>query len=641
MAKVYLGDWGTYYAKSGTSTPGDNDYQTRWYLTYEQDTANNKTTVYVQPYLKVNSVGGEGSILATITTTINGSSKSQTIDFGDVFYTPGTKTKYGTTHSFVITHGTDGTANCSFSGKMVSGIWASSTNTNIFNAPTRTASHTWGLPTINVASTITNNTSASSRINFGSPVTFTISRPSTSTTHTLTYVSGGTTYNIPSDGSAVGESVSYTFPTTLIKNHTGTSDVAYTVNCKSSNGTTSTTQVYLKVPDSYAPKVNNITLSEAGNVPSSWGIWVKSKSKVKAVIDASGQEGATISTYYSTLDGVPFSASTFTTEALKTSGTLTLATTVTDSRGKSTSTTKNLTVVDYFKPTIVSLEVARCNSSGTLDNDGTYGKVICKYKVASCSSKNAKTLNVKYDNKTITFTLSSYEGTATSTSSQLFSGLATTSNHTFTASLGDSFETITQNYTMPPSFVLYSLRAGGKGITFGQIATADGFQCYLDSQFHKNLTIPTTTKLGSENLKTKIETAVKGPKGDTGATGPQGPQGPQGPTGATGATGPAAYYWTAVTTTRGWSSGTVQTWSNVLTNALGVWIAGKPVAANTGLSALFIPIPLITTSETNFLINDEAYWVRIGMYRSGNTLYTVDRGRGKDGFVSHIYVVRS
>lgn len=635
MAKTYLGDWGTYYFRTNTSSPDANymDCQVRFYLTYEQQPSSNQTTVYVQPYIKNNNPSNYAQSWGTnfdITSTINGSSKSQSFGGSNSIGANSTSSVWGTTQSFVIKHADDGTASCKLQGKA---YWSP-------NGYTRTCSHTWTLPTINRTSSISNNTSSSSRIDFGSAVTFTISRPSSSITHTLTYVENGTTYTI---GTGLGASATYSFPTSYISNLLNSDIKEYVVTCTSSNGNISTTTVYLKVPDSYKPSLS-LTVSDENSITKGWGIWVQNRSKLKFTLTPTLSAGSPIKTYYTKINDVSYYDQTKTIDPLSLSGTVNISSSVTDGRNRtSTTQTKTLSVVAYSNPTFVKCEVVRCNSSGVEDNNGTYGKLKCSYNISACSNKNAKALVVKYGtSQSKTVTISEYSATdKTSGSTYDFSGLSTTANHTFTFTLSDSFTSTEQSYVMPPSFVLMSYYKGGKGITFGQIATAEGFHSHMNSTFHKGLTIPTGTMLGSENLKTKIETAVKGPKGDTGATGATGPQGPQGPQGPTGATGPSAYYWTAVTTTRGWSSGTIQTWSNVLTNALGVWIAGKPVSANTGLSALFIPIPLITTSETNFLINDEAQWVRIGMYRSGNTLYTVDRGRGKDGFVSHIYVVRS
>ena len=103
---------------------------------------------------------------------------------------------------------------------------------------------------------------------------------------------------------------------------------------------------------------------------------------------------------------------------------------------------------------------------------------------------------------------------------------------------------------------------------------------------------------------------------------------------------PKKLEWVTVTTTKTWSSGTTLTYNNVLEGAVSIWIGGKVLSSNTGLSSLLIPIPLITTTETNFLINDEAQWVRVGMYKDGNNLKVIDRGRGSDGNVSHIFVLK-
>lgn len=631
----------------------------------------------MQPYIRVVvTTGGSGDLICNISTTINGVTKTQKKTISDPFYGAKTQNYWGTTQTFTITHENDGVASCKFSGKLASSIDHSALGGSVTAQTTRTCSHTWSLPTINMASSISNNTSASSRKQFGENVSFTITRPNTSITHTLTYTINGTTYTIGSD---IGDSKTYAFPTSLINSYPSNTDVAITVNCTSSNGTTSSTIVYLQVPSSYVPSIS-LAISNTESISNGWGIYVKGKSKIKGVITASGSAGSTIKSYLAYANNQTFSTSTFTTSELNASGTLLVDTTVTDSRGRTANTSKSITVYDYATPSYVKVEVIRCNSSGTEDNNGTYGKVVCQYSISSCNSKNAKSLTVTYGSTTKTFTLSSYSGTVTASASQLFSGLAVTANHTFTFKLIDSFNTsgVPQTYVMPPSYVLESKLAGGKGISFGQIATEEGFHVHMNSKFHNNLTIPTNTLLGSENLKTKIETAVKGATGATGATGPQGvsvssvtqtttstadggtnvitcklsngttstfnikngAKGSTGATGATGATGPAAYYWNTVVTNRGWSLGTTTTYSNALTNALGVWIAGKPVNANTGLSALFIPITLITTSETNFLINDEVQWVRVGMYRNGNNLYVIDRGRGKDGFVSHILVLR-
>lgn len=484
MARTSLGDWGTYYAKSGTSSPSSNDYQARWSLSYEQDIANKRTTVYVQPYLRVSATGGaDGSISATINTTINGSSKSQTINFDNAFYTSGTRTKYGSTHSFVINHGSDGTASCRFSGNMVSGIYVGSTN--IYTAPTRTASHTWTLPTINVASGISNNTSAGSRIDFGQPITFTITRPNDTVTHTLTYVENNQTITI---GTGLGTSATYTFPTSYINNIPSSPEKDYIVTCVSSNGTVSTTTVHLKVPDSYKPSVA-LSVTDGNSITRGWGIWVQNRSVLNFSLTPTLSAGSPIKTYYTNINETIYYEQSKTLDKFNYSGTVNIVSNVTDNRNRtSANQTKTLTVYPYSNPTFIKCEVVRCDSTGKEDNNGTYGKIKCSYSISPCNNKNAKTLVVTYGETSKTITLSAYSANdKTSGSTYDFSGLSGSANHTFTFKLTDSFTTTEQNYVMSPSFVLISYYKGGKGITFGQIATEDGFHCYLDAKFHNEL----------------------------------------------------------------------------------------------------------------------------------------------------------
>ena len=752
MAKTYLGDWGTYYFISGTSTPNSEmDFQVRWDLKYEQNITNSKTIIYIQPYIKFYTSGNQYmSISPSITTNINSlGSKTQTINMTINENQSGNIYKYGTTYSYEITHDTSGNASCSFKGNFS------------YHSVTRTASHTWTLPTINMASSITNNTSASSRIDFGKDITFTLTRPNDTVTHTLTYVENNQTITI---GTGIGTSKTYQFPTSYINNLPNSPEKEYIVTCTSSNGTVSTTTVYLKVPDSYKPSVV-LSVTDGNPTTKGWGIWVQNKSILSFSLTPTLSAGSPIKTYYTKINDVPYYEQNQTLDKFNYTGTVNIVSNVTDNRNRtSANQTKALTVYAYSNPTIIKCEVVRCNSSGTEDNDGTYGKIKCSYSISPCNNKNAKTLVVTYGTgstvQTKTVTLSAYSANdKTSGSTYDFTGLDTTANHTFTFKLTDSFTTTEQNYIMPPSFVLVSYYKGGKGISFGQIATQDGFNVYLDTYFDKinyfnqgmrvkrlsngfgtagymhsctfkinytyqnqiimmsvtqrerfgniyiNFSGGNTNDPSSAYIYTdgnvmaylyksatstwelyiqkseayddiEITNLSKGAYSDitltwvdntvsslpsgyitaskyysainiTGnaSTATKATQDGNGNnivnTYATKSEASHSVSWLTVTTSKTWASGTVVTYSGVLENAIGVWIGGKVKSSNTSLSSMFVPISLITTAEGSFLINDEVYWVRMGMYRNGNDLLVVDRGRSSDGVVSTILVLKS
>ena len=70
---------------------------------------------------------------------------------------------------------------------------------------------------------------------------------------------------------------------------------------------------------------------------------------------------------------------------------------ITDSRGRtSAAATVSITVVAYSAPSFSSYNSQRCNSSGTVSDDGTYIKATVSYSFASCSSKNTVTRSTYY-----------------------------------------------------------------------------------------------------------------------------------------------------------------------------------------------------------------------------------------------------
>lgn len=361
----------TKYLQSNTSSPYfDGDYycdaRGQLSLYYELNSAKNAYIITiehkVQSYQDINGTQnpfGRVSVSAYINDNFV-ATKSGTPNIGYQTYS----TKTLGTSTYTVPLNADGS--CSIK------VYCSTTGLN----KTRTWTYTYTLPTVNVSSTIYNN--SGSGVDFGTNITFTISRPNTSVTHTLTYSVGGVTYTI---GSGVGDSITYAFPTSLINNYPNNANVSIWVNCASSNGTSCGTTVYLNVPASYKPTIS-LAISDVGSVPTDWGIWLKAKSKIKGVITASGIAGSSISSYSSSANGASYNTQEFTTDVLKNSGSVTISSTVTDSRNRPASTSQTISVVDYFTPTITSFSVVRCTSDGTEDEDGTYGKIKCSYSIA-------------------------------------------------------------------------------------------------------------------------------------------------------------------------------------------------------------------------------------------------------------------
>lgn len=484
MAYTLLGSRVTYYVMSGTSTPEGLDIRGYGKAYYDQtatDLSSNQSRIKLEYGVNINgNWWGQYKVTGTIYKKVNGSWTSistNTYTSSEGTQSAGTYLR-GTLTDILIPHDSDGNAQVRV-GVTVTGTSGVIGSKNYL--------YIYDLPQINVTSSITNNTTSSSPIDFGNNVTFTITRPNTDVTHTLTYTVGGTTTTI---GTGIGTSTTYSFPTSLVTSFTGTENPTIYVTCASSNGTSTGTTVYLHVPNSYQPSCT-LTLAEASTMPSGITVYVKGKSKIAGTVTAnmSSDGGATVASYSTPINGTTYTTSTFTTELLTGTGSQSVTTTITDSRGRTATNTKTYTSYDYFTPTISNYSVKRCNSSGVVDEEeGTYGLIQFTYNIAAVNNQNAKSVQVTCNGTTKTISLSNYTGTYTGTSN-LFSGLSLSNSYTVTFKVIDSFNSsgISYTYTITPAYTAMSLKSGGKGVTFGQIATADDFHCYMKAYFHSEI----------------------------------------------------------------------------------------------------------------------------------------------------------
>lgn len=496
---TYLGTWSTYYIVSGTSTGNSNgDAYGGFAVYYEYEPTNLRYKIQVNSLLRRKPTYENSDpskpyyvpdVSGYIKPTINGTTGTQ-VSFNKSGYykanSSNVDTNISTQYFYVPINQSDGTASVSLSGKFYGTLYGGL-------SATRTCSHTWSLPTVSVGSAITNNTSSSSRIEFGNNVTFTITPPSGSSyTHTLKYTVNNTEYTIASDSSLT--TIAYTFPTSLISDFTDNGTPSITVNCIASNNVTTTTEVFLQVPDTdtYRPTVNISLADLMENKPVALsGLWIKNKSLLQGTITATAKLGANISSYLSSLSdfSTTYNTNPFTTQALTISGSRTITYQATDSRGLSKSGTQSINVIDYNNPAIISAKVERCLQDGTLDESGSYGKATVNYNVYPLNDGNNDlntiSLTVKKGSGTAqTITTSSYSGTV----SQVFNfSLTETSTDTFTFELTDIFGSVSYEFTLGTSYITVSKRAGGKGIAFGKVATQDGFDCNMDAIFRQNV----------------------------------------------------------------------------------------------------------------------------------------------------------
>ena len=276
---------------------------------------------------------------------------------------------------------------------------------------TKTVSWSWsintGLETISDSGTKSlqlilraSKPTTSSSVNLGSSITINTNRMNTSLTHTITFTIDNTTGTI---GTNVGDSVSWTPSTSLGSLFPNSLNQNAIITCYTYYGEdligTETTNITLKVPNTASSKPTmSLTLSEDGDTPSNWGIWVQNKSKVKFDISASGKYGATIVSDSSgvMVEGKVYHGLSITTDYIQSSSSATYLATATDSRGLYKDTSGTITIYEYNDPVIEIAQAKRVNSNNVEDDLGTFLNISFKASITELNNKNTNIFRVGY-----------------------------------------------------------------------------------------------------------------------------------------------------------------------------------------------------------------------------------------------------
>lgn len=298
----------------------------------------------------------------------------------------------------------------------------------------------------------------------GTAQTINITRYVNTYTDTITYKFGSTTGTIATKTSA--GSVSWTPATTLATQIPNASTGTCTLTCTTYNGNTvvgtSSITITLSVPQSLAPTVS-VSYSDTNATASSWGVYVQSRSRLAFTITASGQQGATIASYLTSVNGTSYTSSSFTTDVLLNNGSNSYSVTVTDSRGLKTVSTGTFSVVAYSNP---SFTLTLCDRN---DSDSEQIDIGFDFAVSPVSNNNEAKYRIDYKLKSSsTWTngtvqsLGSYSGSI----SDLIASLDGGDEWDIRINVIDSFQTssVESEVGVSGNILLNSRHNGGLGI---------------------------------------------------------------------------------------------------------------------------------------------------------------------------------
>lgn len=448
-----------------------------------QNVGSNTSTVTASFYLISTDSGYSinASAAKALSITIDGTTYNYSVN---VTLASG-QTKLLAQVSHTISHNSDGSRSFAISGSLGINVTLSGT----YYGTIAIGSTAFALNTIPRTS---NPTVSAASVIMGNSVTIYTNRASTAFTHNLSYNIGG---NVGTIATGVGDSYAWIPPVTLATLLPNSASGICYVTCNTYSGTTyigsSTIYFTIIIPESIIPSISAVTIGEAvAGLATKFAGYVQYASKLNVNITAQGASGSTISSYSTAILGISYSGASITSGFLTTSGTVSVVTTVTDSRGRQKSITNNVTVIAYTYPTISLFTVQRCSATGTPSEDGTSLSASMKFNISAISNKNDKTWKIEYrisgsGSWAVLDSGSVYTYDAIYT--KLTGIFSVDNSYELRLTLTDYFGSINTVVTMATAFTLLDFSASGKGFAIGQVSTMDAFEVDLDTIYRKKV----------------------------------------------------------------------------------------------------------------------------------------------------------
>lgn len=464
-------------------------------------TPNNQSTIRWS--LKFNSTSSLNfSADKPYTLSVNGKTYSGTftdnIDWGS-----GSNSTVITTGTTVIDHDSDGTKTFDVSATFNIGVTMSGTFISTIGLS--------GKGTLDPIFKATQPTIPSGTVKTGSSLVITLPSQSSTYTHKLTYKFVNSTGTLTS---SVQGSYTWVIPRTLASQIPNSLNGLCTITCETFKGSISIGKTNLtftlQVSDSDVPSISghNVSDSDAG-ISSKFKTLIQGQSKLSVSITASGINGSTIKKYETLIGDTRYLGSSFTTDVMRESGSIEVKTTVTDSRGRTATATKSVTVTPYTPPTIESFRVARVDTFGNEDETSLRTKAYFKFNITPLSDLNTNTYSIDYitngdTNRVQNYTQGSgYSVDSSYSSSSLY--LTKGWHYDFTLTVQDYFYSVTKTVRVVTASTAIDIYKSGNGVAIGTVATKDNtLEIAYNTTFGRgfNFTCQTSSEIDLNKITT-------------------------------------------------------------------------------------------------------------------------------------------
>lgn len=375
-----------------------------------------------------------------------------------------------------ISHNADGSCSVNKTGSFV--CTAGSSNYSLRSGSASVTVEPEDIPRASQPSCVTWPKTTQNVGDIGGKFTIHMNRVSNSFIHTVRYVWAGKKGTI---ATGVTTNVEWTIPMDFCNDIGSSTSGTGTIYVDTYSGSecigTKSVSFTANVPSSVIPSISSVEISE-GNSSVGVNVYVQNKSQLRVITNANGSYGSWITSCKITgIDNNTYWGTDITSGILIGSGTKTITITVTDSRGRTLSTTKTYSCVAYSNPQIISVSAVRCDSDGTENDDGENIKYSFKGAISPIENKNTKTYKIGYKHSTensYTYITIDNDAYLIDKSDIIIPDVVFSNNNSYDIQflIQDKYISVTQNIPIGTGKVLLNFHKSGKAMALGKKSEA-------------------------------------------------------------------------------------------------------------------------------------------------------------------------
>lgn len=332
----------------------------------------------------------------------------------------------------------------------------------------------------------------------GTAQTLRINSASSSYTYTITYSSGSYEDTICSKTSST--SISWAPPLEIANNVVDGGYVYINVYFKAFNGSATIVDtsytIICDIPSNSSTNPSmSFTIEDSEGYAPTFGGYVKNRSKPKIKVNASFKYGASLLKCEVTVDGKVYSGLEVIANSFTTTGSKPISVKVIDTRGNFTTSTATIYAIEFDPPKLSDFKIYRSNSSGTVDDKGSYICITFSSEISPLGNKNSAVYQIRYKDSTYTggyttVDLDNYDNVYSITNGKHILSVSPTISIDVILIARDRFSEVQLKGVGPAVSKVISIRHGGLGIALGKIAVVSNcFDVAWRAIFRQDITV--------------------------------------------------------------------------------------------------------------------------------------------------------